>query len=72
MLNANNDITLGHEFKKRMKVLLYQTAEGVIPNKDPHVIGLFNYLKQIEPAYYSYLNSYAISKYRLDIKGIIQ
>ena len=72
MLNKDNNITLGHEFKKHMKVLLYQTAEGALPNKDPHVIGLFNYLKQIEPAYYNHLNTYAISKYRLDIKGIIQ
>lgn len=71
MLNKDNNITVGHEFKKRIKTLIYKTVNGDIPAGDAHIMGLVAYMKQIEPAYYYSLNQYCINKYRATIDEII-
>lgn len=69
MLNKDNNITLGHKFKKQLKVVLHKLYEESLPTGDPHIMGLFSYLKQIEPIYYGHLEQYSYRKYqtRLDI-----
>lgn len=71
MLNKDNNITLGHKFKKQIKIILFQTATGRLPDHDPHNIGLFSYLKQIEPRYYKMLDEYAMRKYHRSIVSIL-
>ncbi len=71
MLNKDNKITLGHKYKQKLKVILYKLSEGDLPQQDPKLIGLFSYLKQIEPIYYDGLNDYAIKHYRIDIKNLL-
>lgn len=71
MLNKDNQITLGHDFKKKVKTILFKTETQNENRNDPHIIGLFSYLQQIEPKYYNYLNHYALSHYQKTIKQII-
>jgi len=71
MLNKDNQITLGHETKRKMKVILHKVLMEELPKNDPSTIGLFAYLKQIEPDYFAHLNGYAIRKYGKAINRII-
>ncbi len=72
MLNKDNQITLGHEYKNQCKVILYKLALGELPKDDPSIMGLFSYLKQIEPNYYGGLNNYAIRKHGEPIKSLLK
>lgn len=71
MLNKDNQITLGHEYKRQLKVIIHKIYHQELPYQDPHYIGLVAYLKQIEPMYYNHLNSYCIRKYRSSLKMIV-
>lgn len=71
MLNKDNQITLGHEFKHRIKTILFQTYLRQIPANDQQIIGLFAYLKSIEPNYFNYLNNFCIRKYQTPIASLI-
>lgn len=71
MLNKDNNITLGHDTKRKLKVLLHKIASGDAPQNDPSTIGLFAYLKQIEPDYYAGLNNYTQRKYNRSIRALI-
>ena len=71
MLNKDNQITVGHDFKHQMKVILYKLKSGELPTKDPHYMGLFAYLKQIEPTYYAQLNSWCYRKYEQSINALL-
>jgi len=71
MLNKDNQITLGHETKRKLKVVLHKIVQKELPAKDPATIGMFAYLRQIEPDYYNGLNNYAYMKYGRGISGII-
>ena len=72
MLNKDNKITLGHEYKNQCKVILHKLKNEELPKEDPHLMGLFSYLKQIEPTYYNGLNSYAIRKHGKSIKDLLK
>lgn len=72
MLNHNNDITLGHEFKHRMKNLLHKVATGEMEKQNSQLIGLLSYLKMVEPNYYIGLNNYCKRKYRASITQLIK
>lgn len=70
MLNKDNNITLGHEFKREMKISLHKIAVEGTPPTD-HIRGRFAYLKQIEPHYYLALDQYAQHKYRNNLKSLL-
>lgn len=71
MLNKDNQITLGHRYKKSLKVILNQLNYEALPYQDPHLMGLFAYLKQIEPNYFTHLDSYCLRKYDKSIKELV-
>lgn len=71
MLNKDNQITVGHKLKKNLKTIIFKTANGEIESGNETLLGMLAYLKQIEPGYYTMLNSYCIDKYRLDINEIM-
>jgi RNA-directed DNA polymerase len=71
MLNKDNKITLGHELKHRLKCILFQISQGELVSNDPSIIGLFNYLHDIEPEYYEGLNRFCGRKYRREITDLI-
>lgn len=56
MLNANNDITIGHEKKKVFKAMTYQFCDGFRSGKPwsvedtQHFMGLYSYYVMVEPA----------------------
>lgn len=70
MLNKDNKITIGHERKKNLKVILYKLSKGEISSSD-HIRGVFSYLKQIEPDYFEHLNRYSLRVYNASIKTLI-
>lgn len=72
MLNKDNQITIGHLKKKELKTILYKINRKELPQGDPTVIGLFAYLKQIEPVYYKFLNDYCSRHYNKTIDEIIK
>ena len=72
MLNKDNEITLGHQFKRKLKVILHKLANEELEKDNPHLIGLFSYLKQIEPRYYENLNGYAVFKHGKVIKDLLK
>ena len=53
MLNKDNNITVGHQYKKHIKTLLYKVSKDELPKNDPTILGLLSYLKQVEPGYYT-------------------
>lgn len=71
MLNKDNQITLGHEYKNRMKVILHKIYHETQVTDD-RTCGLFSYLKMVEPAYYNALDSYVKTKYGQSIADLIQ
>lgn len=61
-INNNNEISFGHEKKKKLKYQLYnmfkayeQDKNSVPKEQIQETLGLFSYMKQIEPAYAKYL-----------------
>lgn len=61
-INNNNEISFGHEKKKKLKYQLYNMFKAYEQDKDSvpkeqiqETLGLFSYMKQIEPAYAKYL-----------------
>lgn len=71
MLNKDNNITVGHQYKKHIKTLLYKVSKGEILQNDPTVLGLLSYLRQVEPGYYAQLDAYCIRVHRSNIKELM-
>lgn len=70
MLNKDNQITLGHEYKNRIKVILHKLNEGDVPTDRTR--GMISYLKMVEPVYYAALDSYVKTKYHQSIAELTQ
>lgn len=71
MLNQNNEITVGHEKKRELKTIIHKTFHNELQPNDDSIVGLFSYVKHIEPTYYEFLDNWTIKKYGLMIEEII-
>lgn len=73
MYNKDNNLTVGHKRKRRIKTMMFQFYQG---NQDKQYAlelnGELAYLQNIEPEYYNYLMNFMNQKYRYDFKGAIK
>ena len=74
-LNKDNELTFGHEKKKKLKLDLYNLFKAYEQNtackeEAQELLGLFTYMKQIEPDYANYLERKYLKQFHSTAKSI--
>lgn len=76
-INNQNNITYGHEKKKKLKYQLYNMFKAYEADKDTvpveqiqELIGQFSYMKQIEPNYANYLERKLLKQFNSSSKTL--
>ena len=74
-LNKDNELTFGHEKKKKLKLDLYNLFKAYEQNtackeEAQELLGLFTYMKQIEPDYANWLERKYLKQFHSTAKSI--
>lgn len=74
-LNKDNELTFGHEKKKKLKLDLYNLFKAyeqhtACKEEAQELLGLFTYMKQIEPEYANYLERKLLKQFNSTAKTI--
>jgi hypothetical protein len=74
-LNKDNELTFGHEKKKKLKLDLYNLFKAYEQNtackeEAQELLGLFTYMKQIEPDYANWLERKFLKQFNSTAKSI--